>query len=72
MAWTREQMAERAAQELRDGRLVRLRTPALEAPRRTLMIYRDHGYQSHAARELIALVRSFNWNGEGLDTTAVA
>ncbi len=50
------------AQELRDGRLVRLRTPALEAPRRTLMIYRKQGYLSEAAHELITLVRNFNWS----------
>jgi hypothetical protein len=30
-------------------------------PRRTLMIYRDLGYMSEAARELIGIVRAFNW-----------
>jgi DNA-binding transcriptional LysR family regulator len=49
------------AEELRDGRLVRLPTPALEMPRGTLMIYRDQGYLADAARALIALVRDFNW-----------
>jgi DNA-binding transcriptional LysR family regulator len=49
------------AQELRDRRLVRLRTPALEVPRPTLMIYRKQGYLSDAAHELITLVRHFNW-----------
>jgi len=50
------------AQELQDGRLVRLRTPALEIPRRTLMIYPKQGYLSDAAHELITLVRNFNWS----------
>jgi DNA-binding transcriptional LysR family regulator len=48
-------------QELADGRLVRLKTPALEAPRRTLMIYRTEGCLSDAAHELMTLVRTFNW-----------
>ncbi|MGH9408518.1 MAG: LysR family transcriptional regulator [Vicinamibacterales bacterium] len=52
------------AQELRDRRLVQLRTPALDMPRRTLMIYRKQGYLSDAAQALIALVRSFNWSTE--------
>ena len=30
-------------------------------PRRTLMIYRDQGYMSESARELISIVRAFNW-----------
>lgn len=58
--------------ELRERRLVRLRTPALEMARRTSMIYRDSGYLSDAARELIALVRTFNWSAGTPDSTAVA
>jgi DNA-binding transcriptional LysR family regulator len=49
------------AQELHDRRLVRLRTPALEMPRRTLMIYRRQGHLSESAHALITLVRNFNW-----------
>ena len=33
-------------------------------PRRTLMIYREQGYLSQAARELIKIVRSFNWDSK--------
>jgi hypothetical protein len=33
-------------------------------PRRTLMIYREQGYLSQAARELIKIVRSFNWDAK--------
>jgi hypothetical protein len=35
---------------------------ALETPRRTLMIYREQGYLSDCASELIKLVRNFNWD----------
>ena len=33
----------------------------LAMPRRTLMIYREQGYLSDSARELIKIVRAFNW-----------
>ena len=38
--------------------------PAARArvPRRTLMIYREQGYMSDTARELIKIVRAFNWD----------
>ena len=49
-------------QELRDGRLVRLPIRELSMPRRTLMIYREQGYLSNPARELIEIVRAFNWD----------
>jgi DNA-binding transcriptional LysR family regulator len=49
-------------QELRDGTLVRLNVPELNMPRRTLMIYREN--LSDAARELITVVRGFNWESE--------
>ncbi|HJR58263.1 MAG TPA: LysR family transcriptional regulator [Vicinamibacterales bacterium] len=49
-------------QELRDGVLVRLPLRELSAPRRTLMIYREQGYVSASARELIKIVRAFNWD----------
>jgi DNA-binding transcriptional LysR family regulator len=51
-------------QELRDGTLSQIRVPDLNIPRRTLMIYREHGYLSESARELIKIVRSFNWDAK--------
>lgn len=48
-------------QEIRDGRLVVVPVQELALPRRTLMIYREHGYMSEPARELIKIVRGFNW-----------
>jgi DNA-binding transcriptional LysR family regulator len=50
--------------ELADGALVRVTLPELGMPRRTLMVYRDQGYLSESATELIKLVRSFNWEQE--------
>jgi DNA-binding transcriptional LysR family regulator len=47
--------------ELADGALVRVPLRELSMPRRTLMIYRDQGYLSDSASELIKLVRTFNW-----------
>jgi DNA-binding transcriptional LysR family regulator len=52
-------------QDLVDGSLVRIPVPELNIPRRTLMIYREHGYLAEPARELIKIVRSFNWATEG-------
>lgn len=49
--------------ELRDGVLVRIPLRELASARRTLMIYREQGYVSAAARELIKIVRAFNWDG---------
>ena len=49
-------------QELRDGTLVRIPLRELNVPRRTLMIYREQGYVSDTARELIKIVRAFNWD----------
>jgi DNA-binding transcriptional LysR family regulator len=51
-------------QELRSGTLARIALPALNMPRRTVMIYREQGYLSDAARELIRIVRNFNWNSK--------
>jgi DNA-binding transcriptional LysR family regulator len=53
-------------QELADGTLVRVPLPELSMPRRTLMVYRDQGYVSDSASELIKIVRSFNWEQSGL------
>jgi DNA-binding transcriptional LysR family regulator len=52
------------AQELRDHALVQIRLAELNMPRRTLMIYRDQGYLSDSARELIKIVRNFNWEAK--------
>jgi len=52
------------AQELRDRALVQIPLAELNMPRRTLMIYRDQGYLSDSARELIKIVRNFNWDGK--------
>jgi DNA-binding transcriptional LysR family regulator len=49
-------------QELADGSLVRIPVRELAMPRRTLMIYRDQGYVSDSARELIKVVRAFSWD----------
>lgn len=54
--------------ELADGALVRVALPELSMPRRTLMVYRDQGYVSDSASELIKLVRSFNWDHEPIGT----
>ncbi|HEV3059411.1 MAG TPA: LysR family transcriptional regulator [Vicinamibacterales bacterium] len=51
------------AQELREGTLIQIPIAELHMPRRTLMIYRDQGYLSEPARELIKIVRNFNWDG---------
>jgi DNA-binding transcriptional LysR family regulator len=48
-------------QELRDQLLVEIPVKELNIPRRTLMIYRDQGYVSEAAREMIRVVREFNF-----------
>lgn len=58
-------------QELREGLLIEIPVRELNVPRRTLMIYRDQGYLSDAAREMIRVVRDFNFvrapQGEGLE-----
>jgi DNA-binding transcriptional LysR family regulator len=50
------------AQELRDGSLAQIPVKELRIPRRTLMIYREQGYLSEPARQLIRIVRSFNFD----------
>jgi DNA-binding transcriptional LysR family regulator len=52
------------ADELREGKLAHIPIEELQIPRRTLMIYREQGYLSEPARELIKIVRSFNWDGK--------
>jgi DNA-binding transcriptional LysR family regulator len=58
-------------QELRDGTLVRVPLRELSIPRRTLMIYREQGYLSDTARELIKIVRAFNWDQGFVDKPAL-
>jgi DNA-binding transcriptional LysR family regulator len=48
-------------QEIDAGTLVSVKLPELSIPRQTFMIYRESGQHSDAARELIDVVRSFNW-----------
>ena len=60
------------AQELRDRALVQIPVEELNMPRRTLMIYREQGYLSQAARELIKIVRSFNWESKVAPLRSVA
>jgi DNA-binding transcriptional LysR family regulator len=48
-------------QEIAAGTLMRVKLPELSIPRQTFMIYRETGQHSGAARELISIVRSFNW-----------
>lgn len=57
-------------QELRDGTLVRVPLKELAMPRRTLMIYREDGYLSKPAAELIKLVRNFNWESAAQSAAA--
>jgi DNA-binding transcriptional LysR family regulator len=51
-------------QELADGTLAIVPVRELSMPRRTLMVYRDQGYVSDSASELIKMVRNFNWEHE--------
>jgi DNA-binding transcriptional LysR family regulator len=51
-------------QELRDRTLVEIPVSELHMRRRTLMIYREQGPLSDAARELIKLVRNFNFGSK--------
>lgn len=47
--------------ELAEGRLVQIPVAELKMPRRTLMIFREQGYVSDAAQELIRIVSGFSW-----------
>jgi len=60
------------AQELRDRALVQIPVAELHMPRRTLMIYREQGYLSQSTRELIKIVRSFNWDAKVTPLRAAA
>ncbi|HXH07855.1 MAG TPA: LysR family transcriptional regulator [Vicinamibacterales bacterium] len=52
-----------AAAELRDRVLVQVPVPELRIARQTYMIFRDPDYLSQPARELVSIVRSFDWKG---------
>ncbi len=47
-------------QELRDKKLAQIPIPELNIPRKTFMIYRDQGYLSGSARQLIQIVKDFH------------
>ncbi len=49
-------------QDIVDGTLARIHVAELNIPRRTLMIYREHGHLAEPARELIKIVKGFNWS----------
>jgi len=57
------------ARELRDGTLAQIPVSELRIPRRTFMIHRDETYLPDAARQLIAIVRRFNWSQAPRQTT---
>jgi DNA-binding transcriptional LysR family regulator len=50
------------ARELRDRALVQIPVAELHMPRRTLMVFREQGYLSDSTRELIKIIRHFNWD----------
>jgi DNA-binding transcriptional LysR family regulator len=52
-------------QEIAAGTLVHIKLAELSIPRQTFMIYREQGQHSDAARELIGVVQSFNWETAG-------
>ena len=52
--------------ELNDKLLMEIPVQELSIPRRTFMIYRDQGYLSESARQLIQIVREFHWEPEVL------
>jgi DNA-binding transcriptional LysR family regulator len=52
--------------ELRSKLLAEIPLPELDIKRRTYMTYRDQGYLSATALQLIEIVRDFNWGPEPL------
>ena len=59
-AW-RSCRASPSARSCATARSSAFRSASWPMPRRTLMIYREQGYLSDSARELIKIVRAFNW-----------
>ena len=50
-------------QELAAGVLVRIPVEGLNMPRRTLMVFRAHGYMSDSAQRFVEIARAFDWDG---------
>jgi DNA-binding transcriptional LysR family regulator len=50
-------------QELAAGVLVRIPVEGLDMPRRTLMVFRAHGYMSDSAQRFVEIARAFDWDG---------
>ena len=50
-------------QELETGALVEIPVDGLDMPRRTLMIFRAHGYMSDSAQRFVEIARAFDWDG---------
>ncbi len=50
------------ARELNDRTLIHIPVAELNLPRRTLMVFREPAHMSQATRELIRIVRTFNWD----------
>lgn len=50
--------------EIAEGKLAHIPVAELNMPRRTLMIYREQGYLSDSAQELIKIVRGFTWDSK--------
>ena len=48
-------------QEIQDKVLVKIPVQELDIARRTYMIYRDQGYMSESARQLIRIIQELNW-----------
>lgn len=59
--WSGHRSQRDLKQEIAAGTLMWVKVAGLSIPRQTFMIYREHGQHSDAARELIGIVRSFNW-----------
>lgn len=49
-------------QELAAGVLVGIPVEGLDMPRRTLMVFRDHGYLSASGRQFVDVVQRFDWD----------
>ena len=50
-------------QELAAGVLVKIPVEGLDMPRRTLMVFRAHGYLSDSAQRFVEIASAFDWDG---------
>jgi DNA-binding transcriptional LysR family regulator len=50
-------------QELADGALLAIPLQDLDMPRRTFMVYREHGHMSESARQFVDVIARFDWSG---------